>query len=400
MALLASLLNEFYRENLSYFPVVKIPEAEADTSQKSAAKKKITKQKQKHLKHNDVTSLIGFLSRKRLQLWGADIERLNQNYKHIPQELLITQVSSTAVLADLNKGKFTPVLNCAGLKINQWDENQLLQALSHLNKKRQLTKQDSQAKQSHSASNDVVHHHAHWLGNLLLKSFPWPLYACDLNGKTLFFNGLFENELLTKPKIKNSLRRMESYLMEVVRDLLASSFLEEERLKPKGDPPQKTKYRSSPLSSYDHSLDHRIHITNLEENGHIHGYFFIFQAEKDFDLNTHLGHRMQSNVGLNAIIDEIEARVINDSLTKNRQNVSHTAKALKVKRSTLQNKIQRLELDKRFGRSIEGPIHRNRKPNPKQNKQGTQANNNVNAQPKNKSHLNNKTTPKERSISL
>ncbi|PKL32813.1 MAG: hypothetical protein CVV45_10765, partial [Spirochaetae bacterium HGW-Spirochaetae-10] len=43
------------------------------------------------------------------------------------------------------------------------------------------------------------------------------------------------------------------------------------------------------------------------------------------------------------------------------QNVSHAAKALGVNRSTLQNKILRLDVNERFHRRVEGPVRRIRK---------------------------------------
>lgn len=346
MALLASLLNEFYSYKLPYFPVLEPKPAQKVKGK--GRKPKLT-----------AAALLGFLRRKDLDLWVSDLDRLGHKHKHIPKEILKSDLSLTELLSSLPPGQSVPVFNLEGKKVASWGENQLIQAMGQLNKTPKLKvshapqtlgekglRAANQAKTSPSHASE----NSRWLGNLLLQAFPWPLYACDLQGKTLFFNSLFEESVLKKSKMRNSLRYAEKYLIEVVRDLLAQSFIEGAQPK---DP-------HAILSTYDKALFYNIGIVNLEEEGHVHGYFFIFQAGEDPGFRAEIKRRLASGNSLDDIIDEIESRLVFNALGSNGQNISHTAKALGIKRSTLQNKIRRLKIEKRFGPIQKGTIRRHR----------------------------------------
>ena len=350
VALLASLLNEFYSYELPYFPVV-----EEELPQKVKGKQK---------KAQAVGKLLGFLRRKDLDLWVSDLSRLGHKHKHIPSEILSNHFSPTELLRLLPTDQSIPVFNLEGRKIASWSESQLIQAMGQLPGQPKLRALDPPQALKENKENEIkpspqrqqgasrsrVSENSHWLANLLLRAFPWPLYACDLQGKTLFFNSFFEEQILKQAKIKNSLQRAEKYFIEIVRDLLAQSFIED---------PQR-KHPHAALSTHDKSLSHYIRIVNLEEKGRVHGYFFVFQKGDDPGFAAEVKQHLASGSSLDEIIDEIEARLIFNALGSNGQNISHTAKALGIKRSTLQNKIQRLKIEKRFGPIQEGPIRRYR----------------------------------------
>jgi hypothetical protein len=64
---------------------------------------------------------------------------------------------------------------------------------------------------------------------------------------------------------------------------------------------------------------------------------------------------------LNQLLKEVEAGYILKSFKKNHENISHTANALGIPRSTLQNRIKYLELSDKLGRDPESPIPRQKK---------------------------------------
>ena len=346
VALLASLLNEFYSCELPYFPVI-----EAEPTPKVKGRRK---------KAPALGKLIGFLTRKDLDLWVSDLDRLGREHKRIPREILNQGLSPAELLKLLPAGQSIPVLNSEGAKVAFWNESELIQAMGQLPRQSSLerpphpqaTSEQGKLKLLSQGRNDCspVSENSRWLGNLLLRALPWPLYACDLQGKTLFFNSSFEEQILRKAKIKNSLQRAEKYLMEIVRKLLAQSFMEDSQ----------SRYPHAALSTYDHSLSHYIRIVNLEEEGHLHGYLLVFQESEDPGFINEVKRHLASGSSLDEIIDEIERRIIFNALGSNGKNISHTAKALGIKRSTLQNKIQRLKIEKRFGPIREGPIRRHR----------------------------------------
>ncbi len=337
MALLSGLLKEFYSSRLSYFPIL-----DSNSSQVES-------------KNNEQAKLIGFLSRKSLSLWAADIKRLNREYKRIPPELLNNSLSSTELLQALPANEAIPVLDNRGLKVALWDEDQFIEALGKFSKNSKKTSKKTSSKTLSSKKaipqeNRQLADNSRWLAGLLIGSIPWPLYACDINGRVLFFNELFEKKILSKTKAKNSLRYMEDYLIELVQKLLAKSFT---------DYPENQS--DLDLSTHDSSLGHSIRIISIKERESVYSYFFIFQEENDPTFTSEINRRLSSGKALKGIINEIEGRTIFSALKRNGDNISHTAKALKIKRSTLQNKINYLNISKKFGNIGTGIIHRNRR---------------------------------------
>ena len=337
MALLSGLLKEFYNSRLSYFPIL-------DSNSSQVLKDT-----------NEKGELIGFLSRKSLSLWAADLKRLNKEHKRIPSELLNNSLSSTELLQALPENEAIPVLDNRGLRVALWDEDQFIEALGKFSKNSKKNKRSKNSKKTLSSEKAILQENpqlpdnSRWLAGLLLGSIPWPLYACDINGKVLFFNKLFEKKILSKTKAKNSLRYMEGYLIELVRELLAKSFT---------DYPENQS--DMDLSTHDGPLGHSIRIISIKERDRVYSYFFIFQEGVDPTFTAEINRRLSSEKSLKGITDEIEGRIIFSALKRNGDNISHTAKALKIKRSTLQNKINYLDIRKNFGDIGTGIIHRNR----------------------------------------
>ena len=68
MALLAGLLNEFYRYDITYFPVIETEEQQDELPHQNTA---------------ETSKLLGFLLRSDLDRWVTDIDRLsNSEYGH------------------------------------------------------------------------------------------------------------------------------------------------------------------------------------------------------------------------------------------------------------------------------------------------------------------------------
>ncbi|MCB1319343.1 MAG: hypothetical protein KDK34_03765, partial [Leptospiraceae bacterium] len=191
-----------------------------------------------------------------------------------------------------------------------------------------------------------------WLGEIILSAIPWPLYCQDLQGNTLFYNRAFERDVLAREKLKNSIRLAEAFLLELTRSALALAYAED----------REQESEAGTLTTTSQALDLIIRISYLQKNDRIVGYLYVFQEPGDDNLVPDLINRMVENEeGLEEITDDLEARLIYHMLARHGQNISHTARALRIKRSTLQNKMKRLRLDERFHRQIEGPIRRHRR---------------------------------------
>ncbi len=341
MSLFPRLLKAFYRSGLAYLPVTLSPEA----GQRELA-------------------LKGFLSRRLLDRLMTDLERAESRTDRIPDELLVGYPLPDDLLASLRRAGPTPVLNENGEQIAAWEEAELLRAVARFreahgdrgpldaapNGKTSAGAGRKTAPGASGRSDDAGG--SRWLGELILGALPSPMLALDLKGATLFYNDRFESSVLRKERLKNSIRLAETYFLELTRALLARSFEED---------PQRKFHRA--LAAHVTELDLFVRILNLEQDGRITGYLYVFYEPGEGGVNEELLARIAQGAGLEAAIDELESVAIRAALEKHGFNVSHAAAYLKIKRSTLQNKIKRLKIEERFGARSKGPIRRNRRTN-------------------------------------
>lgn len=339
MSLFPRLLKAFYRSGLAYLPVTLSPEA----GQRELA-------------------LKGFLSRPLLDRLMTDLERAESRTDRIPDELLVTHPLPDDLLASLRRSGATPVLNENGEQIAAWDEAELLRAVAKFREAHgdRLSPDASSAGKAAGAAGKKAAAGgraradeaggSRWLGELILAALPSPMLALDLKGATLFYNDRFESAVLRKERLKNSIRLAETYFLELTRALLARSFEED---------PQRKFHRA--LAAHIRELDLFVRVLNLEQDGRITGYLYVFSEPGEGGVNEELLARIAEGAGLEAAIDELESVAIRAALEKHGFNVSHAAAYLKIKRSTLQNKIKRLKIEERFGARSKGPIRRNRR---------------------------------------
>lgn len=294
----------------------------------------------------------------------SDLDRARSDLDEIPAQILIRDRVPPEALAALRARAEIPVLNIGGEQLANWSEARFLKALAVFRESPHFV--ESEAKVPPAKLPDVTGRAAamtfaatesgssggaqRWLGEILLGALPYALFATDLQGNTLFYNGRFEEDILTKRALKNSIRLAETFFLELTRTLLAQSFEE--------DPLRKQR---NALTTYHAELQVRVRVLNLEQDGRIQGYLYLFQGQGEGELFHELVDRIGRGQGLEDVIDEVEGQFIYLMLERHGQNVSHTSRALKIKRSTLQNKIKRLRIDERYNRKIEGPVRRHRR---------------------------------------
>ncbi|MEQ9367143.1 MAG: helix-turn-helix domain-containing protein [Leptospirales bacterium] len=317
--------------------------------------------------------LLGFALRSELDQFMADLDRARGDFDEIPPEILIRERVPARALRALENRAEIPVIDLRGEQLANWSEARFLKALAAFRESRNVPAPDADeegagargagpaagapdvrgraAPMTFTASEASGASGANrWLGEILLSAIPYALLATDLQGNTLFYNSRFEETILTRRVLKNSIRLAETFFLELTRSLLARSFEE--------DPLRKQR---NALSTYHEELEARVRVQNLEQDGRIQGYLYIFQEPGAGELFHELVDRINRGRGLEDVIDDVEGRFIYLMLERHGQNVSHTARALKIKRSTLQNKIKRLRIDERYNRKIEGPVRRHRR---------------------------------------
>ncbi len=336
---LTRILRIFYSTGLRYLPVAGDSDAGAE-------------------------SIVGFIPRVRLDREMADLSRAGRDLDELPPELILDSELPGDLISSLSGADSVPVLDRSGHQITEWNSADALRALAIY---RESVGAPSEPAEPSSPSSpggvgdagstsgapiaDVpadggAQDGAAWLARLILSEFSFPLFVSDLEGRTLFYNQAFEARVLEHPVLKKSIRLAEEFLLEVQRTLLARSIQES------GEEGRVLRTRIAELET---SVD----IVSLSAEDKLVGYLYIFRAPAREALYEEVARMLEGKLSYDEIVDDVESNIILSMLERYEQNVSHTAKALKLRRTTLQNKIKRLKLDTR--RSVSGPIPRHRR---------------------------------------
>lgn len=288
------------------------------------------------------SELEGYLSRERLNRELSDLERAHAQYESVPDEWISPDISREELLRLASQSP-VPVLNRAGVQKTTWAETELLRKASDLKERRA----EEQAKQEEDSRvlNPAPESNDQWFARLVLAAIPHPIFATDLNGHALFYNEGFQQRVLQRDFFHNNLALAEAYFLELTRGLLARVYSE-------GPHPADLLFASIP------ELSISVEITTIHREASISGYLYIFQDPELSGIPHEVLSRLERGMSLDEIMEELEAGIIASMLRRNGQNVSHAAQALRINRSTLQNKIKRLKVNERFARKVDGPVRR------------------------------------------
>lgn len=324
---LTELLRLFYQAGLEHLPVVDVS---SDREEENV--------------------LLGFVSRDRLNLVMTDLERVRGSFETIPEELLVVDDPTDEILQYLKKQSSIPVINIYGKQVTSWDSSQLLEATADFTRR---LKEDTRTGESQNAiPSEAGSPSGEWLSRLILSNFPHPLFAADLSGNTIFYNEAFESQVLNSAPLKRSIRLAESFLLEKTRSLLAHTIMNQS---------SSSEDNGVLLQTSVKELEMDLQITTLFADSGAVGYLYIFYNSDGRWWMEGLLQRVLEGEALTEILDDIESELIYHILEKYGQNISHSAKALGLRRSTLQNRIKTLEMDQRYDRKIDGPIRRKRR---------------------------------------
>jgi len=200
---------------------------------------------------------------------------------------------------------------------------------------------------------------------LILQNFPDALFSTDKDGNTTFYNEKFEKQILAKHIFRDSITIAEKYFKELNRDLI-SEYLKSAELE------ESSNTQFPVLQAYVKNIDFTVRIVTLKGDDKVLGFLYhlseptkneiiheqIIPKSSDF---ISIEEAFEEGYSLNQLLKEVEAGYILKSFKKNHENISHTANALGIPRSTLQNRIKYLELSDKLGRDPESPIPRQKK---------------------------------------
>jgi len=313
-------------------------------------------------------SLRGFLSKEKLQIELADLSRGNEEWEEIPEEFLDSYFPESLLHFFRHYSQIS-VLDTKGMKKDSWDQSRLLFEYSRFVAARgDLSSSRSEPRTQENLSENRGLNPSEWLAMKILENFADPLFATDVQGNSLFFNESFEKMILAKPSFRDSVQFAERYLRDLNKDVFAA-FLTANELDI-----SRAQERGRVLQTALPQLGYQVRMITLTENEKVIGYLYHFLefrskmggGGKDGIQFPSLEEAFASKVPLDLVLNEVESFYIYRSLLRNQHNVSHTAQDLGIPRSTLQNRIRQLDLEKKFPFRSQEPIPRKReKPSPK-----------------------------------
>ena len=270
--------------------------------------------------------LIGFLSKQKVFHYSSDKERLENRFERIPDIFLSKEVLPEHIWEFFEKAPI-PVYNLFAQYLTTWDKHEINYYLKNF----LYTVKSYDIKPFENQEELQNLQEKYHLLQLIFTAFPFPMFALDVDGNSIFYNELFLQEILDKGPFKKTLALAESYFKELIKDIIAHCILHN---------------RPTDFMEWNgKEIKRKIIITNLTEEKEIIGYLMVFLPyQESFSLEEYIYQELKKGLDYDSIIDNIETKIIKNFLDKNKQNITHTAEELRIKRTTLQNKIKRLNI--------------------------------------------------------
>lgn len=304
---------------------------------------------------NEKFEVVGLLSKQKISMEMADISLAATEFEKIPKELYDYEISES-LLYYFQSYSQIPVINEQSQKVDSWDKPRFLAEISRLQKFQKEAPKKEKPKEEFTENKTVIFSFM----SQILSNFPDALFSTDKEGITTFYNESFENEILTLPQFKDSIPIAEKYFKELSQDLIGA-YLKNHDIK------MNTSKKTFPVvQAFIKNLGFMIRVITLIENEIVKGFLFHFIDPKLFiqKMNTkgysfpNLDEAFTMKIPLEGLIADIESRYIFYCLKENEDNISHTADALKIPRSTLQNKIKLLKVFEKFSEKTKAPVPR------------------------------------------
>ena len=337
---LVKALRVFYRTRLRFLPLVD-ESAVGDDRERSGY----------------TGSLVGFLVRERLDSEMADLSRARRELERIPDDLILKSSLPDDLIPHLTAIDPLPVLNLYGEQVATWQPTGTLRAIAVFRdrEKERIARAGGATEPvpaAHAAIPTTKADAKGWLSELILAELHFPLFVTDVEGKTMFFNSSFEALVLSRKELKNSIRLAEQYFLELTRNLLAQRYSTGSISESADDFLLKSRLAQLGLN---------VEVRPLQAGKGLAGYLYVFRPPAEQGMYEEALAMLDTGLDLPRAMEQLEGGLIAAVLARCGQNVSHAAKALGIKRTTLQNKIKRLGVDARYARKVEGPVRRNRR---------------------------------------
>jgi hypothetical protein len=307
---------------------------------------------------DDEKNLVGLLSKEKISHEMADLSSEGHEYQRIPDHILDREINES-VLFYFQNNRTIPVLNLYSQRVDSWEKPRFLAEVSKLMETAKEEPFEEAEEESSSEPNSKLL--IYKFMELILRNFPDALYATDKEGNTTFYNEKFETTVLSRNIFRDSITIAEKYFKEVSRDLISEYFKSTED-------EEGSDSQIPPLITYIRNLQLFIKLTTLRADEKVIGFLYHFtdprarsMVQKGVSNFPVIEEAFEMELPLAEVLKDVESSYILKTFQKSHENISHTAAALKIPRSTLQNRIKYLGLTELMIRDPEVPIPRTRK---------------------------------------
>jgi len=263
-------------------------------------------------------TLLGLLPKSRILQEKSQLTDGTKEWESLPIEILERSFPET-LIQFFRENTRIPVLNELGERIDFWDKPKFMQEVAKLDSiPTKLIQKNEEISSTHRV--DPIH----WFMELILSHTPDGMIATDITGNTIFYNPAFEKKILSLPLFKNSISLAEKLLKDWNKELIASHLKTNDlKLQP-----------GNTLEKRENGFVLRM--VSLEKEKKLAGFLYQFTI-KEAESNSREGD-------LDSLMFQFEKKIISEALHTHKQNISHSAKALGIPRTTLQNRMKFLSL--------------------------------------------------------
>ncbi len=257
-------------------------------------------------------SLLGILKKDDLVSELSDLERVKKQKTDQLVQKLLKKMTLDDLLPYVTKHREFSVINIFGEHIGKWSRLQLLEA-SESNEKKKLHSSDIEKQKDQEM--------LEWIIYSILEHIPRPLFALNINGKTMFYNGHFE-ELIVQNLGKD-------YDIALVEEVFTK-------------PENNDFYYNDNEDILFYNQDFNVYYEKIpmKSNEKQIGFLVFCDKESNIPISALVAKKNLKKQSLADRLTSIEKIIISETIKEKNNNIDEAAKALHITKKNLREKAK------------------------------------------------------------
>ncbi len=252
-------------------------------------------------------ALLGILKKDDLVSELSDLDRARKQKTDQLVQKLLKKMTLDDLLPFVTKHREFSVINIFGEHLGKWSRLQLLEASESSEKKKQSAADIDKQKD---------HEMVEWIIYSILEHIPRPLYALNNNGKTMFYNGHFE-ELIEQSIGKD-------YDIAQVENLFT-------------DPEKNDFYYNDNEDILFYNQEFNVYYEKIpmKSNDKQIGFLVFCDKESNIPVSALIARKNLKKQSLAERLKTIEKIIISETIKEKKNNIDFAAKALHISKKNL-----------------------------------------------------------------